>query len=203
MSPSRGLGAACHCPCPTHGFFADGLHNSPDLWSSPGAMSQSGYGAMLGSSSSPLPQSTGFNSLHQHERMVTCPHGCVTSLSPSPLVAGLGHLGPAPAAEPPPAFPGSLSPLSPSLPELPAAFRRGERWTPLCVRLLLSLHSVRSVQSHPPDQRHRQHDGYGQSPESPLTPWPGTGSPGKTRQTWCLTHPTHPDPFGTSCVPCA
>uniref|UniRef100_G3X8K6 Transcription factor E2-alpha n=1 Tax=Meleagris gallopavo TaxID=9103 RepID=G3X8K6_MELGA len=50
-------------------YMADGLHNSPDLWSSPGAMSQSSYGAMLGSSSSPLPQSTSFNSLHQHERM--------------------------------------------------------------------------------------------------------------------------------------
>lgn len=62
-------------------------------------MSQSSYGAMLGSSSSPLPQSSGFNSLHQHERMVTCPRGCVTSLSPSPLAVGLGHLGPAPAAE--------------------------------------------------------------------------------------------------------
>lgn len=50
-------------------YMADGLHNSPDLWSSPGAMSQSSYGAMLGSSSSPLPQSASFNSLHQHERM--------------------------------------------------------------------------------------------------------------------------------------
>ncbi|XP_042650069.1 transcription factor E2-alpha isoform X16 [Tyto alba] len=50
-------------------YMADGLHNSPDLWSSPGAMSQSSYGAMLGSSSSPLPQPSGFNSLHQHERM--------------------------------------------------------------------------------------------------------------------------------------
>ncbi|KFQ35563.1 Transcription factor E2-alpha [Mesitornis unicolor] len=45
--------------------------SNSDLWSSPGAMSQSSYGAMLGSSSSPLPQSSGFNSLHQHERMVT------------------------------------------------------------------------------------------------------------------------------------
>ncbi|XP_064590681.1 transcription factor E2-alpha isoform X2 [Zonotrichia leucophrys gambelii] len=50
-------------------YMTDGLHNSADLWSSPGAMSQSSYGAMLGSSSSPLPQSSGFNSLHQHERM--------------------------------------------------------------------------------------------------------------------------------------
>lgn len=37
-------------------------------------MSQSSYGAMLGSSSSPLPPASGFNSLHQHERMVTAPH---------------------------------------------------------------------------------------------------------------------------------
>ncbi|XP_039552618.1 transcription factor E2-alpha isoform X6 [Passer montanus] len=50
-------------------YMTDGLHNSPDLWSSPGAMSQSSYGAMLGSSSSPLPQPSSFNSLHQHERM--------------------------------------------------------------------------------------------------------------------------------------
>ncbi|XP_061211975.1 transcription factor E2-alpha isoform X15 [Neopsephotus bourkii] len=50
-------------------YMADGLHNSADLWSSPGAMSQSSYGAMLGSSSSPLPPASGFNSLHQHERM--------------------------------------------------------------------------------------------------------------------------------------
>uniref|UniRef100_A0A8C6ZGD7 Transcription factor E2-alpha n=1 Tax=Nothoprocta perdicaria TaxID=30464 RepID=A0A8C6ZGD7_NOTPE len=50
-------------------YMADGLHSSPDLWSSPGAMSQAGYGAMLGSSSSPLPQPGAFSSLHQHERM--------------------------------------------------------------------------------------------------------------------------------------
>ncbi|XP_057280549.1 transcription factor E2-alpha isoform X14 [Pezoporus wallicus] len=50
-------------------YMADGLHNSADLWSSPGALSQSSYGAMLGSSSSPLPPASGFNSLHQHERM--------------------------------------------------------------------------------------------------------------------------------------
>ncbi|XP_019412568.1 PREDICTED: transcription factor E2-alpha isoform X8 [Crocodylus porosus] len=50
-------------------YMPDGLHNSPDLWSSSGTMSQPSYGAMLGSSSSPLPQSGGFSSLHQHERM--------------------------------------------------------------------------------------------------------------------------------------
>ncbi|XP_038240285.1 transcription factor E2-alpha isoform X7 [Dermochelys coriacea] len=50
-------------------YMPDGLHNSPDLWSSSGTMSQSSYGAMLGGSSAPLTQSSGFNSLHQHERM--------------------------------------------------------------------------------------------------------------------------------------
>ncbi|XP_032654886.1 transcription factor E2-alpha isoform X10 [Chelonoidis abingdonii] len=50
-------------------YMPDGLHNSPDLWSSSSTMSQSSYGAMLGGSSAPLPQSGGFNSLHQHERM--------------------------------------------------------------------------------------------------------------------------------------
>lgn len=48
-------------------------------------MSQSGYGAMLGSSSSPLPQASGFNSLHQHERMVICPY-----VSPRVRVGRLG-----------------------------------------------------------------------------------------------------------------
>ncbi|XP_025027477.1 transcription factor E2-alpha isoform X5 [Python bivittatus] len=47
----------------------DGLHNSADLWSSSSSMSQSNYGAILGASSSPLPQSSNFSSLHQHERM--------------------------------------------------------------------------------------------------------------------------------------
>uniref|UniRef100_A0A2D4JLB1 Uncharacterized protein n=1 Tax=Micrurus lemniscatus lemniscatus TaxID=129467 RepID=A0A2D4JLB1_MICLE len=32
-------------------------------------MSQSNYGAILGASSSPLPQSSNFSNLHQHERM--------------------------------------------------------------------------------------------------------------------------------------
>ncbi|XP_067413656.1 transcription factor E2-alpha isoform X6 [Emydura macquarii macquarii] len=49
-------------------YMPDGLHNSPDLWTS-STMSQSSYGAMLGGSSAPLPQSGGFSSLHQHERM--------------------------------------------------------------------------------------------------------------------------------------
>uniref|UniRef100_A0A8D0HHR0 Transcription factor E2-alpha n=1 Tax=Sphenodon punctatus TaxID=8508 RepID=A0A8D0HHR0_SPHPU len=50
-------------------YMPDGLHNSADLWSSSGTMSQTSYGTMLGSSSSPLPQSSSFSSLHQQERM--------------------------------------------------------------------------------------------------------------------------------------
>ncbi|XP_070799921.1 transcription factor E2-alpha isoform X1 [Pituophis catenifer annectens] len=50
-------------------YMPDGLHNSADLWSSSSSMSQSNYGAILGASSSPLPQSSNFSNLHQHERM--------------------------------------------------------------------------------------------------------------------------------------
>ncbi|XP_072457656.1 transcription factor E2-alpha isoform X10 [Notamacropus eugenii] len=51
-------------------YMPDGLHNSADLWSPSGTMNQSNYAPpMLGSSPSPLPQSSGFSSLHQHERM--------------------------------------------------------------------------------------------------------------------------------------
>ncbi|XP_061457000.1 transcription factor E2-alpha isoform X5 [Rhineura floridana] len=50
-------------------YMPDGLHNSADLWSSSTTMSQSNYGAILGASSSPLPQSGNFSGLHQHERM--------------------------------------------------------------------------------------------------------------------------------------
>ncbi|XP_028908426.1 transcription factor E2-alpha isoform X2 [Ornithorhynchus anatinus] len=50
-------------------YMPDGLHNSADIWSSSGPLSQSSYGTMLGSSSSSLPPTGGFSSLHQHERM--------------------------------------------------------------------------------------------------------------------------------------
>lgn len=84
-------------------------------------MSQSSYGAMLGSSSSPLPQSSGFNSLHQHERMVTRPHAALRVGWGAPL----GRWRRVAWSRSPAAFRGYLSPLSPSLPELPASFRRG------------------------------------------------------------------------------
>uniref|UniRef100_A0A6J0SNQ9 Transcription factor E2-alpha n=1 Tax=Pogona vitticeps TaxID=103695 RepID=A0A6J0SNQ9_9SAUR len=50
-------------------YMPDGLPNSADLWSSSGTMGQSNYGAILGTSSSPLPQPGNFSGLHQHERM--------------------------------------------------------------------------------------------------------------------------------------
>uniref|UniRef100_A0A8C6FQ94 Transcription factor E2-alpha n=1 Tax=Moschus moschiferus TaxID=68415 RepID=A0A8C6FQ94_MOSMO len=64
-------------------YMADGsLHPSAELWSAPG---QAGFGPMLGGGSSPLPLqagsgssvggSSGFGSLHQHERMGYQLHG--------------------------------------------------------------------------------------------------------------------------------
>uniref|UniRef100_A0A8D0DKN5 Transcription factor E2-alpha n=1 Tax=Salvator merianae TaxID=96440 RepID=A0A8D0DKN5_SALMN len=50
-------------------YMPDGLHNSADLWSSTSTISQTNYGAILGASSSPLPQASNFSGLHQHERM--------------------------------------------------------------------------------------------------------------------------------------
>ncbi|KAJ7308226.1 hypothetical protein JRQ81_008747 [Phrynocephalus forsythii] len=50
-------------------YMPDGLPNSADLWSSSGTLGQSNYGAILGTSSSPLPQPGNFSGLHQHERM--------------------------------------------------------------------------------------------------------------------------------------
>ncbi|XP_029469842.1 transcription factor E2-alpha isoform X11 [Rhinatrema bivittatum] len=50
-------------------YMPDGLHNSADLWSSSGPISQSSYGAILGSTPSTLPQPSSFSSLHPHERM--------------------------------------------------------------------------------------------------------------------------------------
>ncbi|XP_030073518.1 transcription factor E2-alpha isoform X3 [Microcaecilia unicolor] len=50
-------------------YMPDGLHNSADLWSSSGTLSQPSYGSILGSTASSLSQSSSFSSLHPHERM--------------------------------------------------------------------------------------------------------------------------------------
>ncbi|XP_078541014.1 transcription factor 12 isoform X4 [Lissotriton helveticus] len=66
-------------------FMQDGNHNSSDLWSSSNGMSQPGYGGMLGSSASHMPQSSSYGSLHTHERLNYPPH----SVSPTEVNASL------------------------------------------------------------------------------------------------------------------
>jgi len=53
---------------PSSFFMQDG-HHSSDPWSSSSGMNQPGYGGMLGSSSH-IPQSSSYCSLHPHERLV-------------------------------------------------------------------------------------------------------------------------------------
>uniref|UniRef100_A0A4W4GLX8 BHLH domain-containing protein n=1 Tax=Electrophorus electricus TaxID=8005 RepID=A0A4W4GLX8_ELEEL len=61
--------------------FFDGTHNSSDPWNSSNGISQPGYGGMLGGSSSHLPQSGNYSSLHSHDRLNYPPH----SVSPSDI----------------------------------------------------------------------------------------------------------------------
>ncbi|XP_078541026.1 transcription factor 12 isoform X15 [Lissotriton helveticus] len=72
-------------PKPPSSMFANGNHNSSDLWSSSNGMSQPGYGGMLGSSASHMPQSSSYGSLHTHERLNYPPH----SVSPTEVNASL------------------------------------------------------------------------------------------------------------------
>ncbi|XP_062241344.1 transcription factor 12 isoform X2 [Platichthys flesus] len=60
-------------PKPSGSMFAstffDGTHSSSDPWNSSNGISQSGYGGMLAGSSSHMPQSGNFTSLHSHDRL--------------------------------------------------------------------------------------------------------------------------------------
>uniref|UniRef100_A0A7N8XH85 Transcription factor 12 n=1 Tax=Mastacembelus armatus TaxID=205130 RepID=A0A7N8XH85_9TELE len=60
-------------PKPSSSMFAstffDGTHSSPDPWNSSNGISQPGYGGMLAGSSSHMPQSGNYSSLHSHERL--------------------------------------------------------------------------------------------------------------------------------------
>lgn len=60
-------------PKPSSSMFAstffDGTHSSSDLWNSSNGISQPGYGGMLAGSSSHMPQSGNYSSLHSHERL--------------------------------------------------------------------------------------------------------------------------------------
>ncbi|XP_043910763.1 transcription factor E2-alpha [Protopterus annectens] len=54
---------------PSSSKKVNGLHTSPDLWSSSSSMSQPGYAAVLSSASPPVSQPGGFSNLHSQERM--------------------------------------------------------------------------------------------------------------------------------------
>ncbi|XP_049896509.1 transcription factor 12 isoform X5 [Epinephelus moara] len=60
-------------PKPSSSMFAstffDGTHSSSDPWNSSNGMSQPGYGGMLAGSSSHMPQSGNYSSLHSHDRL--------------------------------------------------------------------------------------------------------------------------------------
>ncbi|XP_068595918.1 transcription factor 12 [Brachionichthys hirsutus] len=69
-------------PKPSGSMFAstffDGTHSSSDPWNSSNGISQPGYGGMLTGTSSHMPQSGNYSSLHSHERLNYPAH----SLSP-------------------------------------------------------------------------------------------------------------------------
>ncbi|XP_049326970.1 transcription factor 12 isoform X1 [Astyanax mexicanus] len=64
--------------------FFDGTHNSSDPWNSSNGINQPGYGGMLGGSSSHMPQSGNYSSLHSHDRLNYPPHSVSpTDINPS------------------------------------------------------------------------------------------------------------------------
>ncbi|XP_026793290.2 transcription factor 12 isoform X2 [Pangasianodon hypophthalmus] len=65
--------------------FFDATHNSSDPWNSSNGISQPAYGGMLGGSSSHMPQSGNYSSLHSHDRLNYPPH----SVSPTDINASL------------------------------------------------------------------------------------------------------------------
>ncbi|XP_062845306.1 transcription factor 12 isoform X2 [Trichomycterus rosablanca] len=65
--------------------FFDANHNSSDPWNSSNGISQPAYGGILGGSSSHMPQSGNYSSLHSHERLNYPPH----PVSPSDINASL------------------------------------------------------------------------------------------------------------------
>ncbi|CAI9595907.1 unnamed protein product, partial [Staurois parvus] len=64
-------------------FLQDGSHNSSELWNSSNGIGQPGYGGMMGSSSSHMPQSNNYGSLH--DRLNYPPH----PVSPTDINASL------------------------------------------------------------------------------------------------------------------
>ncbi|XP_069379891.1 transcription factor 12 isoform X7 [Paralichthys olivaceus] len=74
-------------PKPSSSMFAstffDGTHSSNDPWNSSNGISQSGYGGMLAGSSSHMPQSGNFSSLHSHDRLNYPTHSVSPEISAS------------------------------------------------------------------------------------------------------------------------
>lgn len=66
-------------------FMQDGTHSSSDLWSSSNGMSQPGFGGLLGTSTSHMPQSSTYGNLHSHDRLSYPPH----SVSPTDINTSL------------------------------------------------------------------------------------------------------------------
>uniref|UniRef100_A0A3B4EA56 BHLH domain-containing protein n=1 Tax=Pygocentrus nattereri TaxID=42514 RepID=A0A3B4EA56_PYGNA len=69
---------------PAKFWEVNGTHNSSDPWNTSNGISQPGYGGMLGGSSSHMPQSGNYSSLHSHDRLNYPPHSVSpTDINPS------------------------------------------------------------------------------------------------------------------------
>ncbi|XP_019742353.1 transcription factor 12 isoform X1 [Hippocampus comes] len=74
-------------PKPSSNMFAstffDGTHSSSDPWNSTNGISQPGYGGMLPGSSSHMPQSGNYSSLHSHDRLTYPAHSASPDINAS------------------------------------------------------------------------------------------------------------------------
>ncbi|XP_062921794.1 transcription factor 12 isoform X4 [Mobula hypostoma] len=77
-------------------FMQEGNHNSSDLWNSSNGMHQPSYGGMLGSSSH-VSQSSSYNSLHTHDRLIYSPDHTSSSFPSNPSTP-VGSPSPLPGA---------------------------------------------------------------------------------------------------------
>ncbi|XP_072100655.1 transcription factor 3a isoform X3 [Mobula birostris] len=50
-------------------YIQDGIHNSPDVWSSSSGMAQPSYGGLMGNTTTHLSQASGYSNLHPQERL--------------------------------------------------------------------------------------------------------------------------------------
>ncbi|XP_069766966.1 transcription factor 12 isoform X9 [Narcine bancroftii] len=76
-------------------FMQEGNHNSSDLWNSSNGMHQPSYGGMLGSSH--VSQSSSYNNLHTHDRLIYSPDHTSSSFPSNPSTP-VGSPSPLPGA---------------------------------------------------------------------------------------------------------